>query len=86
LKQPATTQTKNLIEIISQLHNVDWNKVGKDYSLISTDTPITYESALHCSNGDEMPVEVNVRAVKIDGEVRFNWIFHNISGQKDLEN
>ena len=70
---------------ISQFHNVDWDKVGKDYSLISTDTPITYESALHCSNGDEMPVEVNVRAVKIDGEVRFQWIFHNISGQKDLE-
>ena len=70
---------------ITQIHTIDWMKVGEGFSLVTSDTPVIYETVLHCSQGSELPAEVFVQTIEVEGQPCFLWIFHDISGRKELD-
>jgi two-component system, NtrC family, sensor histidine kinase KinB len=70
---------------IQQLHDVDQEKVGSDFTKISTGETISYESLLRSKDNRLIPVEVYVREVRIDNKSCFQWIFRDITERKNLD-
>ena len=70
---------------IEQLHLINLQKVGANYEGISPDKTLSYEINLHAENGRQVPVQVYVRGVKMDGIPHFQWILHDITERKNLD-
>ena len=70
---------------ISDLHEVNWETVGKMYSKLLEDTSSTYESLLKTKDELEIPIQVNVHQIQIADECRLQWILRDISERKKLD-
>ncbi len=70
---------------ISDLHEVNWETVGKMYSKLLEDTASTYESLLKTKDELEIPIQVNVHQIQIADECRLQWILRDISERKKLD-
>jgi two-component system, NtrC family, sensor histidine kinase KinB len=71
---------------IDQLHEVNRDKVGKQFELLREgDDGCMYESALVKQNEDRAPVEVHVRRVEFEETDSLQWIFRDITARKDLD-
>jgi PAS domain S-box-containing protein len=71
---------------ISSLHDVDWQKVGRDFENLSSEEPVSYESVLHTRREHEIPIQVYARSIKYEGEPHLQWILRDITERKDLDN
>jgi len=70
---------------INELHNVNWDVVGEDYSKLLEDTSSSYESSLTTKNEVEIPIQVNVHQIQIADQCRLEWILRDISERKNLD-
>lgn len=70
---------------IAEIHQLDDDLSGSDFGALSAGNTISYESILHSQMGREVPVQVNVREVEIDGVPHLQWILRDITERKNLE-
>ena len=71
---------------ISNLQVVDESKVGKAFLELDSGETISYEAVLVSQTGDSTPVHVYVHKVQIEGVPHLQWILHNLTERKNLEN
>ena len=70
---------------IHELHDSDRKKLGQRCENLLPGDTITYESVLHSSHGEIIPVQVYVRQVIIDGVSHLQWIMRDITERKNLD-
>ena len=70
---------------ISEIHEIDWEGVGEDFSKLSDVTSYSYESNLKTKNSEDIPILVNVHQIQIANESRLQWILRDISERKKLD-
>ncbi|MBI9043852.1 MAG: PAS domain S-box protein [Anaerolineaceae bacterium] len=69
---------------IDDLHDIDWNVVGKKFEELPSDKALQYETVMHLKGGKTLPIEVNVYKVAIAGEEVLQWVLRDISERKEL--
>jgi PAS domain S-box-containing protein len=70
---------------IEDLHEIDLEKTGKNFSLLKEGSSVTYEAKLQCADCGMISVEVHVSSIHIAGEPRLQWIFRDIRERKMME-
>jgi len=70
---------------INQVHAIDEEQIGVDFVNLRTGKTFTYESRLRTRLGPELPVQVYVRQVKIEGVSHLQWILRDITERKNLD-
>ena len=70
---------------ISDIHDVNWDVVGKEFSNFQEGQSRTYESNLKTSQEVEIPIHVSVFLIQIVDENRLQWILRDISERKKLD-
>ena len=71
--------------VISDLHEVNQEIVGGDYSKLLEDVSSSYESTLTTKDKVDIPIQVNVHQIQIADECRLEWILRDISERKNLD-
>jgi NtrC-family two-component system sensor histidine kinase KinB len=70
---------------IHQLHTIDQEQLGESLgNLVSTKT-FSYESRLRTRLGRELPIQVYVRQIDIEGVTHIQWILRDITERKNLD-
>ncbi len=70
---------------IDKLHNVNWERTGKNFDLLRSGEPGSYESSMHQKEGGMVPVEVHVRRVEFEQSDSLQWMLRDITERKDLD-
>jgi signal transduction histidine kinase len=70
---------------IGQLHQIDLQRVGERFKNLTYGETIFYDSALRPNNTGDVPIEVYVRQIRVDGENRLQWILRDITERKNLD-
>lgn len=70
---------------IDQLHDVKWNKTGRNFETLKRADECNYESDLHRQDGETTPVEVHVRRVEFEKTETIQWIVRDITERKELD-
>ncbi len=70
---------------IDQVHEIVWSKVGLEFENLKTYQPCSYTSLLHKRSGHYVHVEVTVRAVNFEDVEALQWMIHDISERKALD-
>jgi len=70
---------------ISEIHEIDWEGVGEDFSKLPDVASYSYESNLKTKDSEEFPIHVNVHQIQIANVCRLQWIFRDISERKKLD-
>jgi PAS domain S-box-containing protein len=70
---------------ITDLHQPDLEKTGKNFENLRDAQSLTYESVLSKHNGESLPVEVHVSQITITEKFYLQWIFRDIREQKRVE-
>lgn len=70
---------------IDQVHEVVWSKVGLAFENLKTYQPCSYTSLFHKMSGHYVHVEVTVRAVDFEEAEALQWMIHDISERKALD-
>jgi NtrC-family two-component system sensor histidine kinase KinB len=79
--------TDDLLEIgISQLSIVEKEIVGPRFSNLTTGSTVSYETNVQTQSGKHVPVQVHAREVNIEGVSHLQWILHDITERKNLDN
>jgi NtrC-family two-component system sensor histidine kinase KinB len=77
---------KELNELsISEIHEIDWEGVGEDFSKLPDVASYSYESNLKTKNSEDIPIYVNVHQIQIANECGLQWILRDISERKKLD-
>lgn len=71
---------------ITDLGVVDQEQVGKNFQELHSGETISYESKLVTEYAGEIPVQVYVREVYIEGVSHLQWILQDITERKNLDN
>jgi PAS domain S-box-containing protein len=77
----STLQASN----IAELHMVDESAVGLGFAHLHAGETVSYESSLHTVDSGDIPVQVFVRRILIDKVSYLQWIFDDITEQKNLD-
>lgn len=70
---------------IDQIHEVTWSKVGLEFENLKTYQTCSYNSLLHKMSGHFVHVQVTVRAVDFEDAEAIQWMIHDISERKALD-
>jgi len=70
---------------IRQLHDVDWDKVGKGFAALRKQGATSYESTLQTADGRSVPVEVRARPIEFVAAESILWTLHDLTERKQLE-
>ncbi len=70
---------------VTDIHEVNWDEVGKAFSKLPEGESFSYESNLTTQDGGEVPIHVNVHEIQLANECRLQWIFRDISERKKLD-
>jgi NtrC-family two-component system sensor histidine kinase KinB len=70
---------------INQIHQIDKDLIGKDFSELRYGKTISYESRLCTASGHEVPIKVYVREIQLDNISHLQWILRDITEQKKLD-
>ncbi|MCK5794577.1 MAG: PAS domain S-box protein, partial [Anaerolineales bacterium] len=70
---------------ISEIHDIDWEGVGEDFSNLLEIASFSYESNLKTKDSENLPVHVNVHQIQIADVSRLQWILRDISERKKLD-
>jgi len=77
---------KKLHEVsIDQLHDVNWDMLGLRFDNLKSYQTFSYDSILRTVIGRPIPIQVNVRPVEFEDAVVLQWIIHDISERKALD-
>jgi two-component system, NtrC family, sensor histidine kinase KinB len=71
---------------IDQIQTLDRAEIAEKIGLIPSVETVSYETQLVTHSGGEIPVEVYVREVMIDGVSHLQWILHDITEREELDN
>jgi two-component system, NtrC family, sensor histidine kinase KinB len=82
LEQPATDLSG---QSVFELHTARKELLGNGFELVHADEPVSYESKFIKPDRIEIPVEVYINPISIEGEDHLQWIFRDISERKALE-
>lgn len=85
LKTTGYTQKELHSLSVKDLHEIDWESVGKDFDALATGKTCTYESTLIKADQTEFPIQVNVHPINIAGQPRLEWILRDITERKKLD-
>lgn len=69
---------------ITELHEVPWDEIGKDFSLVEDQTR-TYESVLVTHDQDKIPVQVVAHQIMIGENPRLEWTLRDITERVELD-
>lgn len=70
---------------IHQLHAIDQEQVGEGFEELSSMKTFSYESRLRARLGRELPIQVYVRQIGIEGIIHIQWILRDITERKNLD-
>ncbi len=70
---------------VHHLHQVDWAVVGQEFCVLDDDEAVSYRASLQPQAGEPIPVEVYVHKIDIGGEERLQWIMHDITELKKVD-
>ena len=70
---------------IDKLHDVNWNMTGLGFDNLQSYQTFSYDSILRTASGRPIPIQVNVRPVEFENAVLLQWIIHDISERKALD-
>ena len=70
---------------ISDIHAVNWEVVGKDFSYLLEGQSRSYESILKTRQDTEIPIQVSVFLIQIADKNRLQWILRDISEKRNLD-
>ena len=70
---------------ISNIHDVNWDIVGENYSKLIEESFSSYESTLFTKDETDIPIQVNVHQIQIADQCRLQWILRDISERKNLD-
>jgi PAS domain S-box-containing protein len=70
---------------INQVHEINQEKLGENYTKVTSTEPITYESVMRTQSGHEIPVQVYVRRINYEGADNLQWILRDITERKNLD-
>jgi len=70
---------------IDKLHEIDWNLTGPKFEKLKAYHTCSYESELHMADGRVTPVQISVRPVEFEETDVLQWIMHDISERKALD-
>ena len=70
---------------IGQLHTIDQDQVGAEYENVTSQDAISYESRLRTHSGHDLPIQVQVRQVNIEGSILLQWIMRDITERINLD-
>jgi two-component system, NtrC family, sensor histidine kinase KinB len=70
---------------IDRLHQVNWNKVGMEFEKLLDEDAASYESVVHKSDGDKVPVVIYARRVEFEDTDSIQWTVHDITERKELD-
>src|SRR4030066_1587771 len=70
---------------ILQIHRIDQDLVGEDFSQLRSGKTVSYESRLCTAGGHEVPMIVYVREIQLDNISHLQWILRDITEQKKLD-
>jgi PAS domain S-box-containing protein len=64
---------------IHQLHGIDQEQLGEGFRNLASSETFTYESRLRTRLGRELPIQVYVRQIEIEGIPHIQWILRDIT-------
>ena len=70
---------------ILQIHRIDQDLVGEDFTQLRSGKTVSYESRLCTAGGHEVPMIVYVREIQLDNISHLQWILRDITEQKKLD-
>jgi len=70
---------------ISEIHDIDWEGVGENFSKLRDIASCSYESNLKTKDSEDIPIHVNVHQIQIANINRLQWILRDISERKKLD-
>ena len=70
---------------IQQIHNINLDKTGQEFSNLRAYQTCSYDSELYSARGRSIPVQVSVRPVEYEDTDVLQWIMHDISERKALD-
>ncbi len=77
--------TKSLLVYVQDIHQINMEKVGEDFSKLQNGETANYESELQCPDQKITPIEVHVRKVTINDKELIQWTFRDITERKSLD-
>lgn len=82
----ALCEKENLLRMgIQNLGVINLTKLGDDFESLADGEMLSYEANLRAQSGFEVPVQVYVRQVKLDGRSHLQWILRDITERKKLD-
>ncbi|NJD58526.1 MAG: PAS domain S-box protein, partial [Anaerolineae bacterium] len=70
---------------IDQIHKLNHEMVGVDFSELHSGRTFSYESCLCTASGHEVPIQVYVREIETEEQPGVQWILRDITEQKKLD-
>ncbi|RPJ27269.1 MAG: GAF domain-containing protein [Chloroflexi bacterium] len=70
---------------IDQLHDVHWNRTGREFEILREDRTCSYESTIRGEGDAHTPIEVHARRVEFDETDSIQWILRDITERKELD-
>ena len=72
--------------MIGRFQIVDQDELGERFEKLASGETISYEICLKAEGGREVPIQVYVRNVFIDGISNLQWILRDVTERKNLDN
>ncbi len=70
---------------IFQLHATDVDQLGARFEKLASNETYSYESLLRTRSKHDLPIEVHVNQVFLEGVSHIRWIFRDITERKNLD-
>jgi len=70
---------------IEEIHEINWENVGKDFEYLRYDHSSEYEAILYVKDGKRIPVDVHIRSAYLGITESLQWTFRDISERKALD-
>jgi PAS domain S-box-containing protein len=71
--------------VIGGIHKINLEVVGNQYEHLASGETFSYESELFTQEGEDIPIQVHVHKVNIDGVSHLQWILRDITERKNLD-
>jgi len=70
---------------IYQLHEADWNVLGKDLAKLKSGETLSYEASLKIHTKEVIPVEVYIHRIRVGEVEQLQWIVRDVTERKNLD-
>ena len=83
----ASEYDKNILSEmnIGHIHEPNNGLLGNQFENLRDGKTLSYEAHLHSQTGHELPIEVHVHQVMIEGNAHIQWILRDITERKNLD-